>query len=108
MRIVADGARRARMEVRDGAPAAELAGTIRHMLRMDDDLSPFYARGAEDPELAWAAEGAGRMLRSPTVFEDVVKTICTTNCTWTAPLGVGRPVHARVRSAWTQRPRPAR
>jgi 3-methyladenine DNA glycosylase/8-oxoguanine DNA glycosylase len=28
--------------------------------------------------------GAGRMLRSPTVFEDVVKTICTTNCTWSA------------------------
>src|SRR5262249_57764140 len=24
------------------------------------------------------------MLRSPTVFEDVVKTICTTNCTWSA------------------------
>jgi N-glycosylase/DNA lyase len=28
--------------------------------------------------------GAGRLLRSPTVFEDVVKTICTTNCTWSA------------------------
>jgi N-glycosylase/DNA lyase len=24
------------------------------------------------------------MLRSPTVFEDVVKTICTTNCAWSA------------------------
>ena len=24
------------------------------------------------------------MLRSPTVFEDLVKTICTTNCTWSA------------------------
>ena len=29
-------------------------------------------------------EGAGRMIRSPTVFEEVVKTICTTNCTWSA------------------------
>ena len=28
--------------------------------------------------------GAGRMLRSPTVFEEVVKTICTTNCAWSA------------------------
>jgi 3-methyladenine DNA glycosylase/8-oxoguanine DNA glycosylase len=28
--------------------------------------------------------GAGRMIRSPTVFEDVVKTICTTNCAWSA------------------------
>lgn len=24
------------------------------------------------------------MLRSPSVFEDVVKTVCTTNCTWSA------------------------
>ncbi len=24
------------------------------------------------------------MIQSPTVFEDVVKTICTTNCTWSA------------------------
>jgi N-glycosylase/DNA lyase len=24
------------------------------------------------------------MVRSPTVFEDLVKTICTTNCTWSA------------------------
>jgi hypothetical protein len=30
-----------------------------------------------DDELAWCALGAGRMLRAPTVFEDVVKTICT-------------------------------
>ena len=44
----------------------------------------FYASPREDPDLSWAAAGAGRMLRSPTVFEDVVKTICTTNCTWSA------------------------
>ena len=83
IRVVADG-EAARMEVDDAAPADELARVIRHMLRLDDDLSAFYARAAEDPELAWATAGAGRMLRSPTVFEDVVKTICTTNCTWAA------------------------
>jgi len=55
---------------------------LRHMLRLDEDLSPFYAVARADPDLAWAAEGGGRMLRSPTVFEDVVKTICTTNCAW--------------------------
>jgi 3-methyladenine DNA glycosylase/8-oxoguanine DNA glycosylase len=58
--------------------------TIRHMLRLDDDLSAFYALARADPELSWAAAGAGRMMRSPTVFEDVVKTICTTNCAWSA------------------------
>ena len=54
------------------------------MLRLDADLSAFYALAAADPDLSWAAAGAGRLLRSPTVFEDVVKTICTTNCAWSA------------------------
>jgi N-glycosylase/DNA lyase len=57
---------------------------IRHLLRLDEDLSGFYARAAKDRGLAWVTSGAGRMLRSATVFEDVVKTICTTNCSWSA------------------------
>jgi 3-methyladenine DNA glycosylase/8-oxoguanine DNA glycosylase len=65
------------------AQAAVLNG-VRHVLRMDEDLSAFYAACSDDPDLAWAAAGAGRMLRSPTVFEDVIKTVCTTNCTWSA------------------------
>jgi 3-methyladenine DNA glycosylase/8-oxoguanine DNA glycosylase len=51
-----------------------LATTLRHMLRLDEDLSEFYELCREDPELGWCATGAGRMLRSPTVFEDVVNT----------------------------------
>ncbi|MGH7759764.1 MAG: DNA-3-methyladenine glycosylase family protein, partial [Candidatus Dormibacteria bacterium] len=35
-------------------------------------------------ELDWVTRGAGRMLRGQSVFEDVVKTICTTNCSWSA------------------------
>src|SRR5262249_47906818 len=85
VRVTPDGTH-ARVEASKGAPIDALAPVIRHMLRLDDDLSPFYARAAEDPELAWAADGAGRILRSPTVFEDLVKTICTTNCTWSARL----------------------
>jgi 3-methyladenine DNA glycosylase/8-oxoguanine DNA glycosylase len=84
VRVTNGSARWAELEVPAGAPADELATVIRHMLRLDDDLSVFYARAAEDPDLAWVADGAGRMLRSPTVFEDLVKTICTTNCTWAA------------------------
>src|SRR5688572_5670145 len=71
----------------------ELLGAVRHVLRLDADLSAFYPVAARDPELAWATNGAGRMVRSPTVFEDVVKTICTTNCTWAATV---RMVHAIV------------
>jgi N-glycosylase/DNA lyase len=54
---------------------------------------PFYAVAAEDPDLAWVIKGAGRMVRSPTVFEDVVKTICTTNTSWG---GTTRMVNALV------------
>jgi N-glycosylase/DNA lyase len=66
------------------AGAAVLTASVRRMLCLDDDLSGFYAAVASDPDLAWAARGAGRLLRSPTVFEDVVKTVCTTNCAWSA------------------------
>lgn len=59
---------------------------VRHVLRLDHDLSGFYAQAERDPDLAWAATGAGRMLQGPSVFEDVVKTVCTTNCTWSATL----------------------
>ncbi len=64
--------------------AAELLAATRHILRLNEDLSEFYAVAAADPALAWAATGAGRMVRSQTVFEEVVKTICTTNCAWSA------------------------
>jgi 3-methyladenine DNA glycosylase/8-oxoguanine DNA glycosylase len=66
------------------AAAATLTGTVRHILRLDEDLSSFYEVCRDDPELAWVSAGAGRMIRSATVFEEIVKTICTTNCTWSA------------------------
>ena len=68
----------------DEAGAAAIAASVRRMLCLDDDLSGFYAACAGDPALAWARGGAGRLLRSPTVFEDVIKTVCTTNCAWSA------------------------
>lgn len=61
-----------------------LLATIRHILRLDEDLSEFYALASTDPDLAWVTGGAGRMIQSATVFEDVIKTICTTNCAWSA------------------------
>ena len=63
--------------------AAEIERDVRHMFRLDDDLREFYQTVTVDPDFAWIAhEGAGRLLRSPTVFEDLVKMICTTNCSW--------------------------
>ncbi|HEY9403258.1 MAG TPA: hypothetical protein VIQ24_11380 [Pyrinomonadaceae bacterium] len=62
---------------------ARITRDVRHMFRLDDEMSVFYAAVADDPEFNWIVrEGAGRLLRSPTVYEDLVKTICTTNCSW--------------------------
>ena len=62
---------------------AKIIRDVRHMFRLDDDMAGFYEAVSHEPEFAWiAAEGAGRLLRSPTVFEDLVKMICTTNCSW--------------------------
>ncbi len=56
---------------------------VRHMLRLDDDMTSFYREMTGTPGFEWIEhQGAGRMLRSPTVFEDLVKMICTTNCSW--------------------------
>jgi 3-methyladenine DNA glycosylase/8-oxoguanine DNA glycosylase len=87
-----------RVGVADGARLAELA---RHILRLDADLSGFYGAATRDPDLAWVTAGAGRMLRSPTVFDDVVKTICTTNCAWSATV---RMVSALVSELGTEAP----
>jgi 3-methyladenine DNA glycosylase/8-oxoguanine DNA glycosylase len=88
VRITNGGDRVGVAEVRGPAPSAaadaRIVSAVRHVLRMDEDLSPFYELATRDPALAWVGKGAGRMLQSPSVFEDVVKTICTTNCAWSA------------------------
>jgi 3-methyladenine DNA glycosylase/8-oxoguanine DNA glycosylase len=99
LRLVPDAPGYARVDSPEGSapPPSEdrsaVLAQLRHMLRLDEDLSAFYLAAAAEPGLAWVATGAGRMLRSPTVFEDVVKTICTTNCAWS---GTERMVGALV------------
>jgi 3-methyladenine DNA glycosylase/8-oxoguanine DNA glycosylase len=85
---------KAAVAVAGPAPSKEVGDAVlkrvAHVLRLDEDLSGFYERIRDDPELAWAANGAGRLLRSATVFEDVVKTIATTNCAWSATVRMVR------------------
>ena len=54
-----------------------------HMLRIDCDLSPFWRACRKRPEFRWVARrGGGRLLRSASLFEDLMKLLCTTNCSW--------------------------
>lgn len=62
---------------------ARATSDIRHILQLDEDLDPFYAQLEKNESLAWIKDAkAGRLIRSPSVFEDLVKTLCTTNCSW--------------------------
>jgi 3-methyladenine DNA glycosylase/8-oxoguanine DNA glycosylase len=67
----------------------EIVARVGHMLRLDEDFTEFYALCRERGE-RWAplTGGLGRMLRSSSMFEDVVKTICTTNTFWGATKGM--------------------
>ncbi len=82
VRITAEGSLAA-------AEVADARAQLRTCLSLDEDLTPFLRRveelagRPEAPALRRALRrGAGRLLRSPTVFEDAVKTLCTTNCSW--------------------------
>ncbi len=56
---------------------------IASCLRLTEDYSEFYREVKRYPKYRWITKiKAGRMLRAPSVFEDIVKTICTTNCSW--------------------------
>ncbi len=67
------------------AEQAEISSRVAWMLSLDQDFSAFYAMAREEPKLAGAAgRAAGRILRSSTLFVDVVKTILTTNTLWAA------------------------
>jgi N-glycosylase/DNA lyase len=71
------------------AEAGQARRAMRACLALDEDLEPFRALAGEveagggpRPIQAALDRGMGRLLRSPGVFEDAVKTLCTTNCSW--------------------------
>ena len=82
--VISDARGKLKIELADSKlDKKRLLRDVRHMLRIDEPLDDFYGLARREERLAWvAAVNAGRLLRSPTVFEDLVKTICTTNCSW--------------------------
>jgi 3-methyladenine DNA glycosylase/8-oxoguanine DNA glycosylase len=69
----------------DKAERREVADKVTWMFGLDMDFSLFYVASRLEPKLARAKKLAhGRVLRSPTLFEDVIKTILTTNTLWAA------------------------
>ena len=68
---------------RDPGVASEMARRVNVMLHADEDLSGFYDLCKRVPDLEAARRlGAGRCMRAPSLWEDIVKTILGTNVTW--------------------------
>lgn len=63
---------------------SQAKGMIRRSLGLDLDISPVLkaAEKAGSEYVRLIQQGAGRLLRSPTLWEDAAKTLFTTNCTW--------------------------
>ncbi len=63
--------------------AKEVSNAVMWMLGLDQDFSEFYELAKAEPKLQHVKTNAqGRLLRSPTLFEDAIKTILTTNTAW--------------------------
>lgn len=61
----------------------EIGAVVSRCLGLDQDLTAFYAWLDGYPRYAWVKQaGAGRMMVSASVWEDLAKTLLTTNTTW--------------------------
>jgi len=75
----------ARLEVKsnESDQTTEIRKQLRTCLRLDEDFTEFHRDVSLHKEFRWLqGTGSGRLLRAPTAFEDLVKMLCTTNCTW--------------------------
>ncbi len=66
---------------------AEIRRAVRRMLRLEEDLSEFdQLRRQLNGWNLRLRPGGGRLLRCPTLFEDIIYTLCTTNITWSGTI----------------------
>lgn len=71
------------VQTEDQADAPEVEAITRRMFQLDHSIATFHAYCERDPHLAHIPRlKQGRLLCSPTVFEDCLKVILTTNTTW--------------------------
>jgi N-glycosylase/DNA lyase len=72
-----------------GLSREELSRVARRVFALELDFSSFAASLSAGSPLARGLErGGGRILRAPGLFEDAVKMLFTTNCSWAATRGM--------------------
>jgi 3-methyladenine DNA glycosylase/8-oxoguanine DNA glycosylase len=71
----------------NSADLNDLRARLTWMFALDADFSAFYEQADHEPRLRHCrAQARGRFLRSPTLFEDVVKMVFTTNIQWSGTI----------------------
>ncbi|HEY3173389.1 MAG TPA: Fe-S cluster assembly protein HesB [Thermoanaerobaculia bacterium] len=81
--------RNGKLEARGDLDSRALRAMARRVFSLDLDFSGAQQSLSSAPELARALDRrGGRMLRTPTLFEDAVKMLFTTNCSWAATRGM--------------------
>jgi len=66
----------------------EVTAQLTRMLRLDEDASTLAEFHQRDPR--FVGIGRGRLFRSPTLFEDVIKTVTSCNVTWPNTVNMNR------------------
>lgn len=71
-----------------------ITGLVSRMLRLDEPADAVAAFHRADPR--WAPTGRGRLFRSPTLFEDVVKTVTSCNVAWPSTIKMNEKLCAAI------------
>ncbi len=72
----------------DRAGRAAVERQVTRMLRLDEDAASIAGFHRADPR--WRRGGRGRLFRSPTFFEDVIKTVTSCNVQWPGTIQMNR------------------
>ncbi len=75
----------------DTAERASIKEQVRRMLRVDEDMAPWFKLHPIARRRKF-----GRLFRSPTLFEDIVKTITGCNVTWTNTIRMNKLLCEKV------------
>jgi 3-methyladenine DNA glycosylase/8-oxoguanine DNA glycosylase len=68
--------------------AEEVRAQLVRMLRLDESAETIAAFHRKDPR--FASGGHGRLMRSPTLFEDIIKTVTSCNMQWPGTMSMNR------------------
>jgi len=72
----------------DRAEQAEARTQISRMLRLDEDET--HSKAFHKADARWKKSGRARLFRSPTLFEDVIKTVTSCNVSWPSTVNMNK------------------